>query len=139
MQQLLEGWPEHVKQVPRDLKPFWQFSNDLSMEHECVLFQGRFYIPQALRSQCLKTLHQGHQGITKMRYRAQTSMNWIGIDTQIKGHVLHCVPHQTHSRLQQKEPPVPVEVPSRLWQKLGMDLFFQGSHWYVIIADYPKD
>ena len=24
MQQLIEGWSEHVKQVPRDLKPFWQ-------------------------------------------------------------------------------------------------------------------
>ena len=24
MQQLLEGWPKHVKQVPRDLKPSWQ-------------------------------------------------------------------------------------------------------------------
>ena len=57
--QLVEGWPEHVKQFPRDLKPFWQLRDDLPVEHGCVLFQGRFYIPQALRSPCLKTLHQG--------------------------------------------------------------------------------
>ena len=50
--------------------------------------------------------------------------------------MLHCAPCLTHSRSQQKEPTIPVEVPSRPWQKLGMDLFFQGSHWYVIIADY---
>ena len=50
--------------------------------------------------------------------------------------MLHCVPCQTHSRSQQKEPAIPVEVPSRPWQKLGMDLFLQDSHWYVIIADY---
>ena len=100
MQQLMEGWPEHVKQVPRDLKPFWQLRNDLSIEHGCVLFQGRFYKPQALRSHCLKTLHWGHPGITKMRLRAQTSMYWIGICKEIEDHLLHCVPCQTHSRSQ---------------------------------------
>ena len=31
---------------------------------------------------------------------------------------------------------MPVEVPSRPWQKLGIGIFFQGSHWYVILADY---
>ena len=136
MQQLMEGWPEHVKQVTRDLKPFWQLRDDLSVEHGCILFQGRFYKPQAVRSCCLKTLHQGHPGITKMRLRAQTSMYWIGIGKQIEYHMLHCEPCQIQGRLQQKEPAIPVEVPSRPWQKLGMDLFFQGCHCYVIIADY---
>ena len=71
-----------------------------------------------------------------MRLRAQTSMYWIGIGKQIDDHVLHCVPCQIHSRSQQKEPAIPVEAPGRPLQKLGMDLFFQGSHWYVIITDY---
>ena len=136
MQWLMQGWPEHVKQVPRDLKPFCQLRDDLSIEHACVLFQGRFYIPQALRSHCLKTLHQGHPGITKMRLRDQTSMYWIGIGKQIEDHVLHCVSCQTHSRSQQKEPTIPVEVPSRPWLKLGMDLFFQviGMSLLLIIT-----
>ena len=98
-----------------------------------------FYIPQAHRSHCLKTLHQSHPSINKIRLRVQTSMYWIGIGKQIEGHVLHCVPCQIHSRSQQKEPAILVKVPSRPWQKLGMDLLFQGSHWYVIIADYYSE
>ena len=129
MKQLMEGWPEHVKQVPRKLKPFWQLRDDLSVEHGCVLFHGRFFVPQAHRSHCLQTLHQGHPCITKMRLRAQTSMCWIGIGKWIEDHVLHCVPCQTHSRSQQKEPAIPIEVLSRAWQKLGMDLFLQGSYY----------
>ena len=39
-----------------------------------------------------------------MSLRAQTSMYWIGIGKQ-------------------KESAITVEVPSRPWQKLGMDLF----------------
>ena len=83
----------------------------------CVLFQGKFYIPQALRSHCLKTLQQGHPCITKMKLRDKTSMHWIGIDTQIEDHVSHCEPCQIHSRSQQKEPAIPVEVQGRPWQK----------------------
>ena len=123
MQQLIEGCPEHVKQVLRDLKPCWQLRDDLSFEHGCVLFQGRFYIPQALRSHCLKTLHPSHPGITKMKLRTQTSMYWIGIGKQIEDHVLQCEQYQTQGRSQQKEPTIPVEVPSRPWQKLVIDLF----------------
>ena len=113
-----------MKQVPRDLKLFWQLRDDLPIEQGCVLFPGMFYIPQALRTQCLKTLHQGHPGITKMRLMAQPSMYWIDIGKQIEDNVLHCVPCQTHSKSQEKEPASPVEVPSRPWQKLRMDIFF---------------
>ena len=60
----------------------------------------------------------------------------MGIGEQIEDHMLHCEPCQIHSRSQQKEPAIPVEVPSKPWQKLGMNLFFQGSHRYLIIADY---
>ena len=70
-QQLIEGWSGHVKQVPGDLKPFWQFRDDLSIEYVCVLFQGRFCIPQTLRSHCLKALHQDHPWTTKIRLRTQ--------------------------------------------------------------------
>ena len=63
-----------------------------------------------------------------MRLRAQTSMYWIGIGKQIEDHVLPCEPCQIHSRSQQKEPAILVEVPSIPWQQLGVDLFFQGSH-----------
>ena len=71
-----------------------------------------------------------------MRLRAKTSMYWIGMGKQIEDDVSYCEPCQIHSRSQRKVPAIPVESPSRPWQKLGMDLFFQDSHWYVIIADY---
>ena len=52
-------------------------------------------------------------------------MYWIGTGKQIEDHVLHCQMSdcQIHSRSQQKELAIHVEVPSWPWQKLGMDLF----------------
>ena len=136
MQQMMQGWPDHIKLLPVALKPFWQLKEDLSIEHSCVTFQGRFYIPSVLRAGCLKALHQGHPGIVKMKLRAQTSMYWLGLNKEIENHVMHCEPCQVLSKSQQKEPAIPMEIPSRPWQKLGVDLFLHNSSWYVIVADY---
>ena len=59
MQQMMQGWPDHIKLLSVALKS----KEDLSIEHSCITFQGRFYIPSVLRAGCLKTLHQGHPGI----------------------------------------------------------------------------
>ena len=84
----------------------------------------------------MKTLHQGHPGIIKMKLRAQTSMYWLGLNKEIENHVMHCEPCQVISRSQQKEPAIPMETPSRPWQKLGVNLFIHDISWYVIVADY---
>ena len=47
-----------------------------------------------------------------------------------------CVLCQTISNSQQKEPAVPIEVPSRPWKVLVMDIFVQGNKYYLLIADY---
>ena len=132
MQQKIQGLSDHL---PVAIKPFWQLKDDLSIEHSCITFQGRFYIPSVLRAHCLKALHQGHPGIVKMKLRAQTSMYWLGLNKEIENHVLHCEPCQVLIRSEQKEPTIHMEIPSRPWQKLCVDLFLHDSLWYIIVAD----
>ena len=136
MLQMMQGWPDHIELLTVALNPFWELKDDLSIEHSCITFQGRFYIPSVLRAGCLKALHQGHPGIVKMKLRAQTSMYWLGLNKQIENHVMHCEPCQVLSRSQQKEPAIPMEIPSISWQKLGVNLFLYDSSWYVIVADF---
>ena len=50
MQQMMQGWPDHIKLLSVALKPFWQLKDDLSTDHSCIAFQGRFYIPSVLRA-----------------------------------------------------------------------------------------
>ena len=56
MQQMIQGWPDLIKLLLVALKPFWQLKDDLSIEHSCITFQSRFYIPSVLRASCLKAL-----------------------------------------------------------------------------------
>ena len=63
-------------------------------------------------------------------------MHWLGLNKEIENHVMLCEPCQVLSRSQQKEPAIPMKIPSRPWQKLGVDLFPHDSLWYIIVADY---
>ena len=117
-------------------KLFWHIKNDIAIEHSYKTFQGRFNIPSSIRKECLQALHQGHPSIVKMKLRAQSSMYWIGLNKEIENHVMRCEPCQTMSRSQQKEPAITMEIPNRPWQRLGVDIFFQGGKWYLLIADY---
>ena len=74
------GWPEHGA-VPGVVKPYYPVSSKLSIE-KGVLMQGlRVVIPAALCVQILDKIHEGHQGISKCRDRAQQSIWWPGIVT----------------------------------------------------------
>ena len=135
MQQLMEGWPEHCKGLPVSLQQFWHIRNDLALEHSCITFQGRFYIPSSMRKECLQDLYQGHPDIVKMKLIAQSHLYWIGLHKDIENHVMRCEPCQAVNRSQQKEPVIPIGIPNRPWPKLEVDIFFQGGKWYVLIAD----
>ena len=136
IQQILKGWPDHCRKLPEILKPYWQYREDLAIEHSCITWKGRFFIPLSLRDTCLKALHNGHPGVSKMILRAQSSMYCPSITKHIAEYVHKCAPCQTISNSQQKEPAIPIEVPSRSWKLLGMDLFMHKSNWYLIVADY---
>ena len=40
MQQMMQGWPDHIKLLPVALKPFCLLNDDLSIEHSCITFSG---------------------------------------------------------------------------------------------------
>ena len=131
MSKMIEGFPEHMKQLPVVLIPFWQIRDDLSIEHSCVAYNLK-----AIREQALASLHIGHPGMLKMKLRAQQSMYLLGINRDIKNHVMSCDPCQVNGRSQQKEAIITFEVPNRPWERVGIDLFHHNKGWYVIVADY---
>ena len=71
-----------------------------------------------------------------MKHRAQSIMYWIGLNKEIENHVMRCEPCQIICRSWQKESAIPMKIPNRPLQRLGVDIFFQGGKWYLLIADY---
>ncbi|KAL9971554.1 hypothetical protein ACROYT_G017729, partial [Oculina patagonica] len=65
------GWPEYPNECPQDLKEFWNFREDLSVENGLILKGHKLVIPSKLRPQMLQIIHQGHMGTEKCLLRAR--------------------------------------------------------------------
>ena len=58
-----------MQKITWDPKPFYHFREHLAIEHSCIIWKGRFFIPITLRQTCLKALHHGHPDVNKMLLR----------------------------------------------------------------------
>jgi transposase InsO family protein len=128
------GWPDRKPENP-DLTPFWEVRGKLSVGKELLLFGSRIVVPQSLRERTLEKIHEGHQGITRCRLRAQLSVWWPKMPQDIQkliqtGSV--CV-KGTHNKC---EPLMPSSLPDYPWQKIGTDLFYWKNTTYIIMVDY---
>ena len=61
---LRQGWPNQVQDA---LKPYWHRRYELTIEQDTILWGMRVVVPSKLQEQVLQELHQGHQGIARMK------------------------------------------------------------------------
>lgn len=129
-----EGWPSK-NEILVEIQRFWEHRHSLSLQNQILFKDARIVIPVKLQREILDRIHDGHQGITKCRARAQQSVWWPGISKEIETLVrncANCIQYQSHH----KEPLIPSSFPERPWQVVAADLLKLKGHWYVIVADY---
>ncbi|KAI2644529.1 hypothetical protein H4Q32_031093 [Labeo rohita] len=91
------GWPNYVDNIPVAIRKFFPFKNELS-EHDGILTRGsRMLIPDVVRADILNRIHDGHQGLTKCRERAITSVWWL--DRPWKRLAMDLCEHNKHTYL----------------------------------------
>ena len=76
------GWP---KQVPDELKPYQGRQNEIGIECDCLMWGIRVIIPGSLQPKVLRSLHENHPGITRMKAMAQSYFWWSGLDKAVEG------------------------------------------------------
>lgn len=130
----LNGWPRKCK-VLGNVSDYYQYRQNFSVQDDLILYNSRILIPASLQKQTLMDLHKGHLGITKCRERAKQSVWWKGLSSQIKLLINNC-PECVEERINLKEPMVVEEMPTRAWQKIGIDLFKYDGKWYILFIDY---
>lgn len=129
------GWPTK-KNVPANMKPYFEYRFDFSIVQNLLLKDTRIVIPRVLQNELLSLIHTGHFGITKCRRRANGTVWWIGLHSQLEKLITECNICIEH-RKNPKEPHYEEEFPERPWQKIGADLFkSKKGIWYLIVTDY---
>ena len=72
---VVNGWPKNASDVPQEIRPYYAVRGDLSVTDGKIINQNRLVIPPVLQSEVLERIHDGHQGITKCRERANMSVS----------------------------------------------------------------
>ena len=133
---ILEGWPEQVKDLPTEIRPYWGVRDQLAI-CDGVIFRGeQVVIPPTLKDDILQKLHTSHLGREKTRLLARDSVFWPGITKDIQKHIGSCEQCQKYQPSQTPEPLLQHETPSRPWCTLATDIFQIDQRQYIIIADY---
>ena len=134
MQFVEVGWPAYMPQLP-PIRPYWEVRAHLTVTDDLLLYDDRLVIPETLRPEILRKLHEGHLGITKCRARARESVWWPSVSQAIGELTSNC--HTCAlSRPPGTETLMPSSFPSRPWERVGSDLFYHKNRWYVLVVDY---
>ena len=128
------GWPER-KTLSPELKPYFPMAAEFSVANGLLLRGTRIVIPPPLRADLLQRIHEGHQGITKCRERARSSIWWPGISTDLE-QLVHRCEECTKAQVQRAQPLHPSPLPDLPWQRVATDLFQWKDATYLLVVDY---
>ena len=84
-----EGWPDRNR-LQGPVKHYWHERAVLSVHNGLLLRGTRLVIPANMRNDVLEKIHEGHQGVVKCRERANQTVWWPGLSSQINELVLKC-------------------------------------------------
>ena len=65
-----EGWPPKRSNVPDNLKDYWNYRDELTVENGILLKSRKFIVPKNLQSVYINKIHAGHLGINKSLQKA---------------------------------------------------------------------
>ena len=134
-QLVMQGWPSPLV-ATRELHPYNQYQQELSVEDGCILRGSRVIVPPALRDKVLNQLHDGHPGTVKMKSLARQYVWWPGLDKDLEEKVRLCTPCQETRNSPSVAPLHPWEWPQRPWMRVHADYAgpFLG-HMFLILVD----
>ena len=139
LQQLIEyiqsAFPEHSRDMPPKLRPYHRHSLSMSCVDGVVLVGQRIVIPLKLRPAILDALHAAHQGINAMCTRANDSVFWPNLSTDITRIREQCGHCHRIAKSNPMQPPCEPALPQYPFQQLACDYFKYHNKNYVVIVD----
>ena len=135
LQAISAGFPDDASLLAPHLRPYWKVREDLSYLNGLALYGHRIIIPRPLRKEVLECLHSAHQGTAGMKARANASVYWPGMSSDITGRRAQCHTCNTIIPSQSKEPLYPSKSPTYPFEQTVADYFHLHGYEYLVYAD----
>ena len=139
MEAIEDGFPDRRSSLPQCLKAYHAHRRHLTTSDGVAVYKDRIIVPQALRKTCLSSLHAAHQGTSQMIAKAEASIFWPGITTDIHATRAACDHCNKMAPSQAAMPPVPPTMADYPFQCLCADYFHHlGKNYLVLIDRYSN-
>lgn len=133
---VVNGWPSDKSLVPKNIKCYWNFKEEITEANGLLLKGNRLIIPNDLRKEMLNRIHYNHLGIEKCKSRARDCIFWPFMNKQITDMVSNCDVCLKHRNANLKEPMISHDIPKSPWQKVAADVFYLRGDNYLLLIDY---
>ena len=132
-----DGWPTKSHE---DFSPYRRWTNELTVEGDCILWGTRVVVPQKYQEKVLTELHTGHCGMSRMKALARSYVWWPGLDKHIEEIVAAC---QDCRSVKSSPPTAPVHPwihPSKPWERVHVDFAgpFKGKTYFLAIDAHSR-
>lgn len=117
-----DGLPGSRHEMPPNLRDYFSLRDGLYTLDGVVLYNDRIIIPPSLRPEVLNSLHSAHQGISSMTSRAEASVFWPGITSDIQNMRTRCSQCNRMAPSQPNPPPL-----HQLYQSTLFSLYVRTS------------
>ena len=128
------GMPDKRTSLTPSIRDYFPLPDQLSTVDGVAIFKDRIIVPSSFRKDILTALHSAHQGVTSMISRAETSVFWPGITSDIISLRNKCNHCNRMAPSQPSDPPKPIPIP------MCMNRFFhyKGGNYLVIVERYSN-
>ena len=129
------GLLDTAKEVPVDVKPYFQYRYILHILDGIIFLQNRIVVPMGLRKAFLQKIHDAHLGIVKSKLLGWTLVYWPNWNSDVK---ITC-PNCTLCRENQS---MPVNIPkfqvkaSSPGEIYGIDVMDIHGRSHIVCVDY---
>lgn len=128
-------WPEQKKKVPLNIWKYFHLRDKLFVSDSLLFLDNKIVVPQELRKEMLKLLHEGHFGIEKTKSRARQIFYWPRMTYDIESFIKDCRICETYAKRYQKETLMLYPISSRPWERIGLDIFTFNNQSFLIAFD----
>ncbi|KFD58860.1 hypothetical protein M514_00023, partial [Trichuris suis] len=138
MKCIMDNWAKPP--VSKQLQPFFNRRNALSVVEGCIMMTDRVVIPKRLQPAILKQLHQGHPGIVQMKAIARSYIYWPGLDNEIETVVRSCDKCSAVAKTPVKTELSSWPIPEKPWSRIHVDYAgpMEGQYFLVVVDAYSK-
>ena len=132
---IMAGWPNDRHDVPPEAKPYFDYSDELTVQDGIVYRGDRIVVPKSMRLEMKQKVHIRHLGINFCLRRTRDTIFWPGMSSEIWKYIETCGTCATYGVKQRAESPMISEQPERPWSKAASDLFSYGGKTFLATVD----